>query len=320
MYFGQNNRSRGLCLTEILIALSVFLLIFPSLVSVSLSATDRMTSYLDRRHVENRLRFIETFLGSRLFYCGFGMPLKSDSYREAFGDLGYAPYNWDGPISTGRPPSSLSNDGADNSALFIAFGYPSSNLISYDSLSAGGNKEIIVGEPFENDEVVPYGGGFCDTRSWLLFGNVSSCGTPLKVLYSNGRRIGVTSPYGREFRLNRNDAAHLFRALVVFCRDDVMYTYDFKTSGRQPRMSGIRDLRFEVDLADRKVTVYALVRGNKKYAEPQRITNGAVWPQEFGCGRNTDENYCLRAAKFVWGLPNCTGDGPLFGQNVAELF
>ena len=98
---------------------------------------------------------------------------------------------------------------------------------------------------------------------------------------------------------------HHMRAMKVYALNDCLYTKDFRSAGDQPRVTGIMDIRFDVDLPNRTVAVYILARGDKLYDSPQEISGKEDWPEEYiGYWIGKGSRYRLFAAKFIWYLPN----------------
>lgn len=224
------------------------------------------------------------------------MPSDSVSYRKAFGGQGKEPFNWPGPISV-----KLYSGRAD-AELRIAYGYPSGVLSCYSNHEGGTLASIAVQKEFKGGYVSAYSKTPADVKNWLLFGSVSPPNIPFAVKRINGRGLTVSS-CAESFLLGHGDEAHYFRAVIYHSNGEIFYSKDFRTSGEQPRVDGVADMRFKLDKAAGLLTVYILARGSIKTESGPKVRGAEKWPAEYGAiPANGPYRYYLE--EIVWSLPN----------------
>lgn len=283
---------------------------------------EHAAAFADRRKAFARIAAVEAFLRAPAFYCGLGIPVAPDDYRASFGNANYMPYSWAGPVSAGKPPFSISQNSLPNCALFIAYAPPGGSRLADDVTLSDVNTFLpLNAEPAGNEIKSASSSGYMETNNWITFPGSIPQKQLLKVRSINGTRIGVQSLTGENISIQKNDRMHLFRVLILFVERDILYSYDYRTSGKQPRIFGIRDLRFEVDVEKQKLTAYVLARGDRPYDGPERIIGADAWPEEYLAywnGKASEQQ--LFAKKIVWGLPNCTATSLLEREDAAERF
>lgn len=313
---------RGFTVAGLLLSVAVFLILSPFLAQSIGMGAERITAFTDRRKAFNRVAAVEALLRSPAFYCGLGIPLEPADYKRAFGNANYMPFNWAGPISAGKPPISVSQNNLPNCALLIAYAQPGSTYLSSNAMIKNAGDLIYLNTVPAANEIKSVGNGsYMDTQCWITFSGSIPQKNLLKVRSISGSRIGVQSFTGRSVSIQKGDRMFLFRAMVLVAERDVLYTYDYRTSGKQPRVFGIKDLRFEVDLQRQKLIVYVLARGDKKYDKPVKIMGAENWPSEYlsyWAGKEGD--YQLFAERIVLNLPNCTDSNIVDRNDIAEQF
>ncbi len=296
---------RGFLLTELLISLLTFIVITAAILTTLKLSAEKITSFLDYRKATLRIAKAAALLKAPVFYCGFGMPLSSSVYKRAFGSQKFDPFRWEGPISACKGPNSFAN-----SELRIAYAMPGTPRLSLRTVSEYSESLVRL------DKFPPLGsigesfaGCAFDIRNWVIFPSSFPPALPLRITAASGKTLSVKNNFDSSFSISKGDRIYHFRAMKIYCLNDRLYTKDFRSSGDQPRIEGIRDMRFDVDIGKRTITVYLLVRGDHLYEKNMPIKNSDLWPDEYiGPWISKGSKYQQFAAKRVWRLPNCISE------------
>lgn len=318
IYWRANRKSSAFTLAELALAMFLALLASGALLTAFKLSADSMYMLLDRRASANRTARAVAFLKSPVFYCGSGLPSDAASYRAAFGNSAYAPYSWNGPIEVRNAPNSY-----PDGLLMLAYAQPSGIALAGRAISVGGSVNAELSSTPDVDMLAASaGGGSVNIKSWIVFPETMPPSVPLRVMSLSGRRLALRSAAGREFYIQKGAEFSLFRAYRIFCDNGVLYSVDYRTTGTQPRIEGIMDIRFGLDMAERLLTVYVLSRGNHVYKSPREINGAGSWPEEYLAPWRAAQpvNYQLYASKVVWRLPNCIRENILDGTGVAEAY
>lgn len=313
---------RAFTLVEMLAALAVSMVAVSVLVS-ALAAAARHAEYIaDYRKAAGRIAAAEAFLRKPAAYCGFGVPLEAGRYRAAFGNLASEPFSWAGPVSAGTAKAQLTglNDRRADNALNMAYAQQSLCRTQALTVLSYENDAITLDQSPGKGEIEASGASGANRKSFVCFGSSVPPGTPLRVTAVEKKRLRLRKP-ARSVSVQKNDRMWLFRAMTVFTSGDNLYTYDYSGSGRQPRLGGIRDMRFRVDTGAARLTVYIIARGDKKYSGARPVKGMEQWPEEYGFDSfKNKENYLLIVEKIVLELPNCRPSGILDAENAEEAF
>lgn len=318
-----SGRRRAFTLVEILMSMAVSAMILGALLSALVSAA-RYTEYLaDRRKAINRIAAVEAFLRLPAAYCGFGVPSEPDRYRAAFGNLPYEPFNWEGPISTStaEPPLTGAGDSRVDGVLYIAYALRSSCRASGHTVLDKENDAMRLDQSPGKREIEANGSPRPGCKSFVCFGSSLPPGNPLRVKAAAKSDVLLSAADARSVTVLKDDRMWLFRAMAVFSSGDRLYSYDHSGSGRQPRLSGICDLRFRVDGNARKLVVYIMARGDKRYGGRRRDKEVGEWPEEYRADSfKNRENYLLVVEKIVLELPNYQPAGIFGAESAVEAF
>lgn len=316
------DRRRAFTLAEMLVSLAVSMMIISVLLSALVSAARHIEYIADYRKAAGRIAAAEAFLRKPAAYCGFGVPLEAERYRAAFGNVAKEPFNWAGPVSTGTAKSQLTglHDRRADNALCMAYVQQSLCRTRALTILDGENDALVLDQSPGRGEIETSGASGANRKSFVCFGSAIPPGIPLRVTAAEKSKLRLRTP-ARSVSVQKNDRMWLFRAMTVFTSGDNLYTYDFSGAGKQPRLSGIRDMRFRLDAGASKLTVYIIVRGDKKYNRVQRVRGMKEWPEEYGFDSfKNKENYLLVVEKIVLELPNCRRAGILDAENAEEAF
>ena len=309
----------GFILAEILISLLIFIVITAAILTTLKLSTEKITSFLDCRKAAVRIAKANALLKSPVFYCGYGMPVAGGSYKKAFGGQKFDPFRWEGPISAYYGPSGLIN-----SELRITYAVPGIVRLSEMTFSEA-DENLIRLDKFPEKGTIgeSFAGCSYDIKNWVLFSSSFPPALPFCITGSYGRSLMVKNNFSTSFSLSKGDRMHHLRALKVYCLNDTLFTRDFRTSGDQPRVTGIRDMRFDVDIHAKRLTVYVLARGDHIYGEKRPIIGAKSWPREYiDPWLSKETKYQLFASKTTWRLQNCVGPDliDLETTSVRELF
>lgn len=303
-------------------SLAVSAVIISVLLSALVSVARHIEYIADYRKAAGRIVAVEAFLRKPAAYCGFGVPLDAGRYRAAFGNLAAEPFNWPGPVSVATAKAQLTglNDRRADNALSMV--YVQQSLCRTRALTVldGENDAMELDSSPGKGEIETSGASGANRKSFICFGSAIPPGTPLRVTAAEKTKLRLRAP-AKSVSVQKNDRMWLFRAMTVFTSGDNLYTYDYSGSGRQPRLGGIRDMRFRLDAGAAKLTVYIIARGDKKYSGAQRVRGMEQWPEEYGLDSfKNKENYLLVVEKIVLELPNCRSTGVLDAENAEEAF
>lgn len=324
--FGQVTGKRpAFTLPELLVSLAVFAVAASALMSLLITAAQRLDCVVDYRKAALRAAEAEAFLRAPAACCGYAMPLAPERYRTALGSYAEAPFNWDGPINVGKAGIPFTNryDARMDSVLFIAYTQPGSAKVKNLTILNAGNDVIYLDRAPQSSEFSYGPTGKPSCKQFVCFASAVPPGTVFELAeYRQGAsslRVRHTGPGSAS--VQKNDEARLFRAMAVYAFNDILYSYDYSGSGRQPRIRGIHDLRFQADTSARKLTVYIVSRGDKQYAGNAPIRGLDNWPEKYLPDSNINGyNHMLLITKIVLELPNCLPSTFLNGANVAEAF
>ena len=303
MWYGQrrSGSSRGFSLPEILVGITLMLMItFPLLPALKASA-DKTVSYFDYMRAHVRTSRTKAILKSPVFYCGLGMPVSPSKYKRSFGSQKFDPFRWEGPIGVCKGPSGL-----DKSELRISYSRKGSTKAA-DAVESNLDEARFMLHKFPepNELGESFSDNSPDIRNWVFFPSSVPPATPFCVTGLSGKEITVKNSMDASFSICRGDRVHHLRALRVYVLNDCLYTKDFRSPGDQPRVPGIMDIRFDVDVPKKTVAVYILARGDKLYDSPQEISGKEKWPEEYiEYWIERGSRYRLFASKTVWHLPN----------------
>ena len=309
------RRNDGFTLVEICIGAALLLVIAVPLITTLRLSADRISVYMDYRKAFNRTLRAAALLKVPVFYCGFGMPVSPAEYNKAFGGIKSDPFRWNGPIEAKSGPSNY-----PNSELRIAYAQPGSSKLAEHSVSSSFTGCVKLTEAPDSSEMPEsFSAGSKDLRRWLLFCGITPPSMPLYITGASGKNLILANNFSSDFSIPKGDRPFVFRAMSVYCRNDYIYTKDFRAAGDQPRVKGVVDMRFDVDMENKLITMYVLSRGDIVHDACRQIIGRESWPEEYI--RPWDEKgsrYQMYASKFVWRLPNCICENIMDGKNIVE--
>jgi len=306
----KKTKTKGFLLIELLIALLIFASVTLPLMSTLKISMEKMADFVDYRKAMNRRARAISLLKSPIFYCGFGMPLKAESYKDSFGRLDFAPFCWDGPISVASGASSLTN-----SEIRIAYARPGSTKLAYQCDSVFSEGALRLHKfPDSGEFGESFAGNAADIRNWIFFSGTTPPSLPFRVTALNGKIMAVKNELGKPFCVLKGDRTYHFRAMKLYCLNDSIYTRDYRSPGDQPRVAGIIDMRFDLDKIKKLIYIYMLVRGDTVHSETRAIVGKETWPEEYiRPWIEKSPKRQLYASKIVWRLPNCIEENMLCG-------
>lgn len=324
LLFGRSGRRRAFTLAELIVSLAIFAVISAALISSLVAAAKHLEQLADYRKAADRVAAVEAFLRAPAAYCGYGMPLEPERYRSAFGNYPRAPFNWEGPVSAvtiGRPLTAQEDRRKDN-ALFIAYAPPGTARTNELAVLGAGGGTILLDRAPKPAELDYSTSSDLLCKSFICFGSSVPPGVILKKADNEkGTVLKVCAPSGEGVTIQKNDRMRMFRAMMVFAAFGNLYSNDFSGSGRQPRVNGICDLRFQVDAASKKLTVFIMARGDKKYNAPAPVKGAGDWPEEYRADAYANkDNHMLLVSKIVLELPNCRPKTFLNTETMCEVF
>lgn len=313
------HRKAGFSLIEVVVSLAVMLVIMPPMLSTMKIVINELFYNVEFKKGHTRITRTEALLKAPLFYCGFGMQADPSKYKESFGSQKHEPFRWEGPITVQKGPS-----GFENSELRVSFARPSSTRL--DRMTQSETPEGILTLhkfPEQNEFGDTYSSNSPDIRNWVFFPTSFPPSTPFCIMGLNGKVMSVKNNMGRSFSISGGDRVHHMMAISLYSKDDFLYTKDFRFPGAQPRIKGVLDVRFDLDIEKKIVIVYILARGDRLYDAPQEIRGREEWPDEYiRQWVEKGSRYKLFASKTVWYLPNLIGSDLICEEyvNATEVF
>jgi hypothetical protein len=277
----------------------------------------RITKYTDDINAaQTRAEMVFSILRNPLEQCGYGMPKEEAAYKNGFGASG-APFNWPGPISVSTASTALWT--RDKGVCKIAYGVGTKIRTLADASVTGDKMEVrVTGVPSMLEGKAGDNYSINIVKNWILAGAMMpdyrpmiQCAPP-KTLPEGGALLSfrVNSPLaaGERF-IPENDELFYLRAMecTIMKRDGdyAFVTNDYTGSGWQPRVTGVVDVRFELDGSGRLLRVMTLTRGKWRYDEI--VTKGVPkgWPEKYASSIPQDaRHYRLMANRAAFSLSN----------------
>jgi hypothetical protein len=277
----------------------------------------KITRYTDDINAaQTRAEMVFAILRNPLEQCGYGMPKEVSAYRKSFGASG-APFNWQGPISVSTASTALWT--REKGICKIAYGVGTKIRTLASADVSGDRIEVrVTGVPSMLEGTASDNYSENVVKNWILSGAMMPYFRPL-IQYAPPRRL----PEGGvmlSFRMNapladsetfipENDELFYFRAMecAIMKRDGdyAFVTNDYTGSGWQPRVTGVVDVRFELDADNRLLRVITLTRGIRRYDEI--ITKGLPegWPTRYSYAIPADaRHYRLMTNRASFALKN----------------
>lgn len=295
------------------------MIVFPCLFSFLVSAQEYLVKVNDYRVSQLRLFSVQTLLRYPLFYCGHGLSVNSEEYKKSFGNSRFQPFNWDGPVSVIK-----SSTGTENTELRIVYSKCEYVKLKNNFTYKKDGEVISLSKPLEKNSIMPITSATINNiRNCIVFRSSFPGNNPLIVRWASGdqTRLEIESFANKEhFTLYKNDTLYLLAAMRVFVKNGILYTNDLKTSGDQPRINGIEDLRFFINDDKTLLTAYILSRGDYRYSENKNIIGIEKCDLNLANEwKYKKSNYQLYVNKLVWRLPNCISENFFNGKEIVEL-
>jgi hypothetical protein len=277
----------------------------------------RIIQYTDDINAaQTRAEMVFSILRNPLEQCGYGMPKEDEAYRKSFGASG-APFNWPGPISVSASKTALWT--REKGVCKIAYGVGTKIRTLESSVISGDRMEVrATGVPgmLEGKAGDDYSQNI--VKNWILAGAMMPDYRPMiqyappKKLLESGviMSFRMNSPSaGSETFIPENDELFYFRAMecTVMKRDDdyAFVTNDYTGSGWQPRVTGVIDVRFELDGNGRLLRVMTLTRGKQRHDEIITRGNPQGWPERYSSTIPEDaRHYRLMTSQASFALKN----------------
>ncbi|MDR3165366.1 MAG: hypothetical protein LBU13_07285 [Synergistaceae bacterium] len=237
-----------------------------------------------------------SILRTPLEYCGYGLPKDETVYREYFG-VSASPFNWSGPLSI-----SLSNrkdtGRRDNASCKITYAVETKcrtlEEVSSEDVVSGRFEVAVSGTPSQLLTEAKYADVETIIQNWLVFGAIMPRRVP--VMYKGKRSNAATGITYLSFKFKKpdsepvlipeNDEIFGLRALECEVRksndDFLLYASDQTSSGWQPRVDGVIDIRFALDAEKRLITVETLTRGAHRYEDAVASSALEEWQKKYG--------------------------------------
>lgn len=314
----KQNNYVGVTLVEILLSTFLFLIIIPSLLALLLQTRNFFIKLNDYRTAHNRAFSTISLLRYPVFYCGLGVPMDPAEYKQSFGSSRFQPFNWAGPISVVK-----SSSGSEDSELRILFAKCDYKKLKSSFKYKEQGTVITITNKVDKNSIIPLSSGPVNNiKNCIVFKSSFPNINPLIVRWVSNdlTSLEIESYLNSEyFKLYKNDSIYLLSALKVFCKNGILYTNDFKTSGDQPRIDGIQDIRFYLDNNKKFITIYILSRGNSQSQENKTIIGlEKCTPELANEWSFLKSTYQLYVNKIVWRLPNCHSENFLHGKDLME--
>ncbi len=295
---------RAFAMAELIAAVAI-----AAVVTLPLGAALKHTAHLyktyrDERAASRRAETVAAILKMPLRFCALGIPSGAQEYRKAFGAKIIAPFNWDGPISVA--------DVSGRQRLRIAYAF-SEGARTAEACSGAGKEAspLLTREPDGNYFDMGLFDKSRSVKNWILFPDAYPEEAPLTVTGISGRTLRLKSYTEEDYQIPKGARLFLFRAIECWSDGDKFYTNDFRTTGGQPRASGVIGARFTLNDSGNMLTLCLMVRGEDAGLAGKKIKNHGC-PEDFLTQWDAGaQNYALYAFRFVWNLPNVGRGGTL---------
>lgn len=294
------RRHRGFTYIECLVALLISAFVFLPLYTSFRGTIRTYRLFQDRRIAESRIESVGAILRNPAFYCGAGLPSSSSVYKKAFGSVAAAPFSWSGPISIDE-----SDSGASDGCLHIAYAYPyPGGCLTADEYTVGKSSTSVTFKTAPDTSLfdLTVSTKATSVKNWVLFLNSYPRRAPMVITSASNKILKLKNYLYDEVTVRQMDKLMLFRALICWAEGGKLYTKDYRTTGNQPRVNGICDIRFERE--DSLLTVYVIARGDDDKLAPGRIVNEDACRADLLEAWRGKSDYILYCEKFVWPLPN----------------
>lgn len=308
-------RRRAFSFVSVIVAASIVLAVVPALCQPMRTAAERVVLYLDMRKASAKTAEAMSVLRWPLFYCGCGMPCGAADFRRAFGGQGGDPFCWEGPLSVED-----SADGRANAVLKIAYAMPSGMTADRRLSYSSSDKVLNLMKLHGGNTIRPAYETGASVNNWIILDSVYPPSVPFRVKRVRNRSLTIENYLCGNADIPRGAEVSYLCAMRIYAYRDVLMTNDFRTSGNQPRVSNVVDMRFKKNEEKNLVTVYLLVRGDVKNRSGG-VVGADSWPDEWiKRWKDSGSGYTLYASKHVWGMPNCD-TGKIFAEGKrAGLF
>ncbi len=317
MCCGKNVKHTASVLVELLASAFIVGIFIPVLLGLLKQTSDRVILMYDQRCAVQKILSAESLLKLPVFYCGYGMPSEAAEYQKSFQNIQAEPFSWEGPVSV------ISFNGRENAMLKTAYA-KSCSVYTTTKISRSSQGTVQLNKNLPSDNLKASSAAIPQNiKNYLLFGGMTPSPQPLCVRNIYKNEVTLNTPNGKLFSIPEIETPYLFCALKVYAQNGKLYTKDYRTTGDQPRVDGIADIRFYLDddNEEKKLTVYILASGNVKNSGRKihllDFAEDSTNSQLISEWKNLDAATSLYASKTVWSLPNCVRNGN-FPQNTAE--
>lgn len=312
---------RAFTVIELLVAVPVFALLASGMVYILAAHVTMQVRTNDEAAARARADRVYAILREPLAMCGYGMPRDKAAYRNAF-RTGKAPateilakdFNtWPGPICV--IPSAVGEEERQRGSCLIAYAIPSRATTTHAVVTSADRITIELSDNPALLELTKTAYGPTSPKNWALFGAMHPSPRPLWFAAPGGSKKIVlrrTTPASHDeiVTIHQNDELYYLRVAMaeagLYGKGDWAFFTDHRDgSGRQPRVTGIVDARFEPAPSKRTLKMHLLVRGDHRH--PERITRGTPdgWPEEYaGSIPDSARHYRLYAFEMTFGLRN----------------
>ncbi len=308
---------RAFTIIELLVAVPLAALLFCGVAQTLVHHILVRTEVDDEIAAYARADRVWSILRDPLALCGYGMPKDPAGYAQAFPTSGATKdtfFSWPGPISITH--STVDKNKRENGSCRIVHAIPSKTTTTTEIVTSADRFTIeLTGTP-PHLEPTPFGSSPIWPKNWAIFGAMQPSARPFWFSAHNGpkqvtlRRAKPKSGDLETVTIPENDELYYLRATEARAGlhgegDWAFYTDHHDGSGRQPRVVGVVDARFELAPTGRTMKMHLLIRGDHRH--PEKITPGTPpgWPAEYAKDiPDAARHYRLYAFEMTFGLRN----------------
>lgn len=305
---------RAFAITELLVAVPLAALLAFGTVQMLAIFISIQTRIDDEAAAQARADRVRSILAEPTGHCGYGLPREDEAYRRAFPNSSFSSdsfFRWPSPISV----VSINVDAKERTrgSCRIVYAAPSrimttkTHVISDDLFTVE-----ITGKPTLL-EPVPANLMPLSSKNWVIFGSTGPSPQPFWLAAFIGtKKISLRKTASAAFQttIPQNDELYYLRALEAHAglhgKNDWAFFTDHKDgTGRQPRVQGIVDARFELSPSGHTLKIWLLARGDRLSLE--KLTPGIPdgWPAEYAGGiPDAARYYNLYAFEMTLGMRN----------------
>lgn len=289
MRMTPSSSRRAFAVAELLVAVPLAALLALGMVQVLVVYIALQSRVDDEAAAQARAGRVRSILREPIAHCGYGLPLEEAAYRRSFPNSSAAAnsfFTWPGPISVAS--SAVGMKERERGSCRIVYAVPS-HIMTTKAAAVSGDlfTAELTGKPAMLEPVPPSRAPL-SPKNWVIFGSAGPSLQPFWLAAFIGTNKISLRRTAAEIRgeVPQNDELYCLRAVDARAglhgkNDWAFFTDNQDGSGRQPRVPGVVDARFELSPSGRTLKLRLLARGDRRGGE--KLSEGVPegWPAEY---------------------------------------